>query len=290
MKKTKGKRKYLNFFDALIITAVVLSTAILAFFFLRRSRHMEVIIKVTDKNVLYLYGNPPTWFSEYFREGMIAKDGLGRKTAEIKRVYRYNTAPNKKAVYLTLDLKVDYSLASGKFSYEGKPLVIGAPIKVEFQDLLVEGLVTYVEGVVDEKRTREVLVETQIMRDSEVFPETNGVPAYIAEALDVGDVVKDSLGNILITIVDKKVEPAKKIVSDSTGNLFIRRDPLKKDIFLTLKLRVTEINNKISGSEYYLFDNVRVSVGQKIPLHLRNISIYQDMSIYPTVTKILEVR
>lgn len=284
MKLLKSKKKYLNLFDILIIIAIVLTAAFLAFFFLRRSKHLTVIVKITNQNVLYAFDSPPNWFVYYFKEGMAANDGLGRKTAEIKEIYRYDAGPSNKALYLTLNLKADYSKSSGKLSYQGKPLIIGAPIKIEFQDILAEGLVTYIEGAVDETKTKEMLVEARIIKENEAFPETTGVSTFIAEAISAGQQVKDSLGNVLITIVDKRVEPAEKIVTDSRGSVFVSRDPLKKDVFLTLKLRVKEVGSDVNEYEYYVFDDVRVKIGTSIPIHLKNISIY------PVVTKILEVR
>jgi hypothetical protein len=284
MKLFNSKNKFLNLFDTAIIIAILLTVTVMAFFFLRRSKYLTVVVKVTGQNVLYAWDSPPSWFVYYFREGMVAKDGLGRNSAEITEIYRYDTGPNNKALYLTLELKADYSKGSGKYSYEGKPLIIGAPIKIEFQDILAEGLVTYIEGLPDVTKTREMLVETRIIWQNEVFPETSGVPVYMAEAIGVGEQTKDSLGNVLITIVNKRVEPAEKIVTDDQGNLFVNRDPLKKDVFLTLKLRVKEVESESNYNEYYLFDDVRVKIDSSIPIHLENISIY------PRVTKILEVR
>ena len=133
MRLFSPKKKFLNLFDAVIIIVILLTATMLAFFFLRRSKHLTVVVKVTGKNVLYAWDSPPSWFVYYFKEGMVAKDGLGRNSAVIKSIYRYDSEPAEKALYLTLDLKADYSKSSGKLSYEGKPLLIGAPITIEFQ-------------------------------------------------------------------------------------------------------------------------------------------------------------
>ncbi|MFC1711929.1 DUF4330 family protein [Patescibacteria group bacterium] len=279
----KKIKRNLTLFDILILFVVIISLAFLAYFFLRRTKHLEVTVKITDKSILYAFSNPPNWFSEYFQVGMIAKDGLGRKAAEVKKVFRYDVWPNAKAVYLTVDLKADYSKSSDKYSYEGKPLIVGSPIKIEFSRILVEGLITHIEGFDDVGENKEMLVETQIMWQNETFPETYGVPSYIPDNINIGDEVKDSRGNTVITIVDKKVEPAKKLVTDSRGNVFIRHDPLKKDVFLTLKLNVKEIHNEINDNEYYLFDDIRIMVGQDIRLLLPNLSVA------PKIVKILSV-
>ncbi len=272
LSKRKQKR-YLSLFDFLILTAVFLTAVFLAFFFLRKSKYVTVVVKVTNKNVLYSWDNPPSWFSYYFKEGVAAKDGLGRKTAEIKKVYRYDTDPSHKALYLTLKLKANYSHGTGKLSYEGTPLIIGTPIKIDFQNILTEGLVTYIEGIEDDRVNKEMLVRVQV-KDQE---------AFVARAINSGAEIKDSLGNNLITVLEKRVEPALKSIPDNWGNLVASRDPLKKDIYLTLRLKVREESNQINEHEYYLFDDVRVNIATIIPLHFKNVEVYSE------VIEILEV-
>jgi len=274
--------KKVSLFDLALIILIIGIVLAAAFLFFRRTKQFEVVVKITSKNVLYAWDTPPNWFAEYFKEGMVAKDSLGRKTAEIKKIYRYDTGPNNKALYLTLNLKADYAWGSGKFSFEGNPLIIGAPIKIEFPNILIDGLITHIEGLDNSMVMRDMIVETQIMNYDQVFPETNGINSFEAEAITVGEEVKDSLGNTLITVLDKKIDPAKKIVTDANGRVFVQPDPLKKDVYLTLKLRVMEKDN-LDKKEYYLFDDTRIMIGSSVPLHLKNISFY------PVVTKIASI-
>jgi len=284
MKETKREKKSIDLFDAVLIFSIVLIGGFLAFFFLKRAKYVEVEVKITNQNILYAKDNPPSWFTEYFKPGIIAKDSLGRKRAEIKKVFRYDTKPEQKAIYLTLEVKTDYTKGEDKYSYEGKPLIIGAPILLEFPNILAEGLVTRMQDGQDNRQTKEMLIETQLLFYEENAQSTHGVLPFIPEAIRVGDEVGDSLGNTLISIIDKRVESAKRTVVDAFGNVFIRQDPLRKDVYLTLKLKVYEVKNSINEKEYYLFDDVRVKVGNIIPLHLN------DISIYPTVTKIIEIK
>lgn len=283
MKIFRTKNKYLNLFDLSVIIIGFVVIFVLAFLFLRRSKNIEIVVKITSQNVLTSWDTPPSWFSTYFKKGMTVKDSLGRDLAKIKNVYEYDTGPNNKAVYLTMDFKADYSGVKNQYSYEGKPLLIGAPIKIEFPNILAEGLVTYMQGVEDTRKPKTLIVQTRIMNTDFIFPETNGVNAYVADAINVGEEIKDSYGKTLITILDKGVEPAQKVVTDSAGNVFVRSDPLKKDVYLKLRLEIKETNNAINKSEYYLFDNVRVNIGEVIPLHLK------DISVYPIVTKIIKI-
>lgn len=268
--------KVINLFDLVVILTILVSVSFLVYFLLKHSGHIQVVIKITSRNILYADESPPSWFSEYFHEGMQARDSLGRQTAVITKIYRYDSSEKEKALYLTLDLKADYNQGTRQFSYHGTPVLIGAPLKIELENILVDGLVTYISGVEDNHQRRELITEAQLFDYQTVFPETTGVPEYLANTINSGDKISDSLGNIAAEVVEKKVDPAKKIVIDNNGFLYVRNDPLKKDVYLTIKLHVKEING-----EYYLFDDIRVRVGQILPLH------FKTTTIYPTVTKII---
>jgi hypothetical protein len=234
-------------------------------------------VKITEDSILYVRNNPQAWFVYLFKEGMRERDGLGRTSAEIEKVNYYDSGEAKKAVYLNLRLRVDYNKRSRNYLYKGKPLLIGSPIKIEFEDIITEGLVTSVEGVDDPRKDVELIVKSQIFDLNPVFPETNGVQPFLAEAINVDDKVRDSNGREVITVLEKTEEAAKKIVTNDKGEVFLRRDPVKKDVYLTLKLLVRQIND-----EYYLFDDIQVKIGNGIPIHTVNYSIW------PVVTEILK--
>lgn len=258
------KNKFLNLFDFTLIIILIMVGILSAYFLLKRNKYLEITVKITNQNVLYSLESPPSWFTEYFKPGMIVKDSFGRKLVELKKIYRYDLTPDVKTLYLTLNIKADYNKGSGKYSYEGKTLSIGAPIKIEFPDILVEGLVTDISGLKRELKNNEILVWSTLY----------DVKPYIADNLNIGDNVKDSNGDVAITIIDKKVEPAEKSVPDSLGNLHLSRDPIAKDIRLTFKLNVNKVSNSINNNEYYLFGDIRILVNTVIPVHLGNIDIY----------------
>ncbi len=275
--KLQNKLKNLGLFDFLIIIFVIFLAIGAGVFFFRGTRYIKTTVKITEDSILYVRNNPQAWFVYLFKEGMRERDGLGRTSAEIEKVNFYDSGGAEKAVYLNLKLKVNYNKRSQNYTYKGKPLLVGSPIKVEFEDIVAEGLVTAVEGVDDPRKSVELIVKSQILDSNPVFPETNGIQPFLAEAIKVGDEVRDSDGREVITVLGKTEEAAKKIVTNDKGEVFLRRDPVKKDVYLILKLLVKQIND-----EYYLFDDIQVKVGNGIPIHTVNYSIW------PTVTEILK--
>lgn len=271
-----SKLKKLALFDRIVIALGIVGVVFFAYIFFRKASYLTVVVKVGEDDIQLDSMGTRAWFSQLFYAGMQEKDGLGITRAEVLRVHSYNVSPNRKALYLTIKIRSVYNRSSGQYAFKGFPVLVGSTMRLYLNKLLVDGLVTNVEGIIDPRTKKSLIVETQILDESPVFPETYGVKEHIANALHVNDKVNDSLGNTIVTIVDKKVENAKKVVSTSNGQLVLQRDPLKKDVYLTLQIEATVINDK-----YFMFDDVPILVGQTIPLNLPSVSVW------PEVTKII---
>jgi len=275
--KLQNKLKNLGLFDFLIIIFVIFLAVGVGVFFFRGTRYIETTVKITEDSILYVRNNPQAWFVYLFKEGMRERDGLGRTSVEIGKVKFYDSGEAKKAVYLNLKLKANYNKRSQNYTYKGKPLLVGNPIKVELEGIIAEGLVTAIEGIPDTRKEVEIVVKSQVVDYNLIFPETIGIQPFLANAIRVDDRVKDSNGKEIIRILEKTEEAAKKIVTNDKGEVFLRRDPVKKDVYLTLKLLVKQIND-----EYYLFDDVQVKIDNRVPIHT------SKYSIYPLVTEIIK--
>lgn len=274
----KNKIKNLGLFDFLMIAFLILIIVFFGVFFSRKTKYLEVTVKITEDNILYASNNPQAWFVYLFKPGMKEKNGLGQISAEVKKVYFYDISEAKKAAYINLKLRTNYNRQSQNYSYKGKSLLVGSPIKIELQDVLIEGLVTAIEGLPDPRKEVELIVKSQIFGDNSVFPETNGIPAFLADAVKVGDKFYDSENKAVVTILEKTEEPAKKITTNDKGEVFLRRDPLKKDVYLTLKLLAKQINN-----EYFLFDDLQIKIGDGIPI------LTESYSVWPTITEFVKI-
>lgn len=274
MKKVKIKEifKRFNFVDYLL--AIVFLFICLAFYliFFRRSSYTTIALKVTERNILYLNNSPPYWYVDYLQKGIQEKDGLGRVTAELIDIYSYDSNLDKKAAYLTIKLKTVYSRRNNENKYKGTTIAVGEGLRINFQNLLVEGIVTKVEGMKIEYPEKELIVKTGLFYEYNAFREIEGVKPFLAEAIKVGDTVKDSKGTIVAKLIEKKVLPAKRYTFDYQGNVFQKNDPQFVDLLLVFKIKTKEVN----GRSFFLDDNP-VLINSVLPIH------FQQVDLYPTI-------
>jgi len=279
MEKIKKILLKLNLFDKVLIFGAIVFVAFFASVFFRKSTYVTVVIKVGEESTRYeawMVGmGTKTWFSQMFYEGMKETDGLGDVKAEVLSIYSYDTLPSRRAVYLTLKLKAVYNRASNQYTFKGLPILIGSTIKLNLDSLYVEGLVTNLEGVKDIREKVTLKVDAQVREETPVYPDTSGAKDYIANVLEVGDEVKDGQGNTILKILGKRVENAKRLVTTSDGRALVQTNPLRRDIYLTLEINTVKI-----GDRYFLFDDIPLLIGEKIPINT------ETTSLWPEVTKI----
>lgn len=269
--------KKLTIFDWLVILVVFAGLIFLSSFILKKEKWVKVEVKVSPGEWWWEIKSPPYWLADRIKKGDRQYDGLGRTVAEVLETRIYEAEGERKRIYLTLNLKVEINKRKKKFVFNHRPLEIGKDINLELGATGFKGLVTYIEGVPDLRIWEEKVVKARWMILSDVFPETMGVMPWKAEAIKVGDQMRDTQRRVAAEVLNKEVRPAEKIVVTSDGRVFVRQDPIKKDVFLTLKLKTFKQN----GINYFL-DDIKVKVDQSIPLYLPNIDLW------PTITEIVE--
>jgi len=214
-----------------------------------------------------------------FYPGMTEKSGLGKIKAQVLKVHSYDYTADKKSVYLKTKIQAVYNRSSNQYIFKGQPVLVGSTIRLYLDKVLVDGLITFIDGVADPRQKETLLIKARIINEQPTFPETQGVNDYIDKALFVGQEIKDDQGRVIAKITDKKSEPAKKLTTTNNGQLIVQRHPLKKDIYLTLKVQAVKLT-----SRYYFLDDIPLYVGKDIPLHFQNISIW------PVVTNLKLVK
>lgn len=282
MEKIKNRLSRLTLFDRVFIFLILVAISVFAYIFFRKSTYVITVIKVGEETIQYQPWNrgagTRAWFSNMFYKGLKEEDGLGRIMAEVVDIRSFDTDPNLKDVYLKTRLRVVYNRASDQYTFKGRPVLAGSTIKLNLDELLVDGLITYVEGAKDPREKVKLFVETQLREETSTYLETSGTREYIADALSVGDEIKDDQGNIIVKILGKRVENAKRSAITSDGRIVVGTNPLRKDVYFTLDVNAIKIQNR-----YYLFDDVPILVGREIPLNTGAVSIW------PEVTKIKEI-
>ncbi len=276
----------LTLFDWISIFLVAGVLVVLGIYFLRSWEWVEAEVKISPPDLFRTERDVPFWLANNLQKGDKEVDSFGRKVAEITDIRAVDmpnqsvTNPitqNNKNVYIKVKLRVVKDRQKGTYQFKSKQLAVGSPIELNFPRVLLTGVVTFVSGVPDNRIWEDKIVETRLVIFSNVFPETLGVQPWIAEAIEVGDKMKDSQGRTVAEVLDKRVTPAEKIVTTADGRVFVGQDPTKKDVFLTLKLKTykqEEVN--------YFLDNLKVKVDEDIILSLPQIELA------PKITRIIK--
>lgn len=282
----KTKIKKLSLFDKFLFIIFLILGFVFIYIFFRKSTYITVNVKIGEDDVSWERWSRPL-YSNYFYKGMKESDGMGRVNAEVLDVRSYDVAPTnilyssiissifsvKKAVYLTLRLKVIYNRSNNQFTYKGLPVLIGSPIKLYLDRTLTTGLVTGMDGVEDPRDKQILIVEARLKKESQTYSETSGSDIHIADALTLGQKTFDDQGQLVIEVIGKKVEDAKRLTTSADGRTIISFNPLKKDVYLTLKVYAFRM-----GDKYYLFDDMPILIGYPIVINTPITSLLPEVT------------
>ena len=284
----KWKKIQLKTFDLLVIFASIVLAVTLFFILFRKQSDIKVVVKVDQDSMYNQIGSTPNWFAQYLRVGMKESDVFGRPTAQIIGIRNYYSADQRTIVYLTVSLKAVYSISNHQYTYKGKNILVGSTIQIPFDEVLINGAIIDMEGE-NKVKPKKMMVEAKIVNLDPTFPQTEGVPPYVADSINAGDIMSDSLGQPAIKINKKIIEDAKMVVTTSNGDVLLQRNPLRKDVYLELEMWTEKI-----GDRYYLFgdSNFPVIINESSVLPQSTgfaglLPFYTDKSIvWLTITKI----
>jgi hypothetical protein len=264
MKKLKNifkKFEELKFFDFLLIFFImfILISALLVLS--RNQQWITIVLKIHREE----------WFTNLLHPGMKEKNILGQTMAEITKINIYPSPDKKKIIHLTIKLKTIFSKANQKYTYKGNDIMIGSYLdNLQFDNLLIDGLIIDINNINNNnflKNRKKIFVKARLMDINPAFPYTEGVIPFIANSINEGEKMYDSLSRPAIIIKKKTVQSAKIIVPSFSGNLYLQENPLRFDVFLDLEVYAYKI-----GQWYYLFgdENYPIVIGNSIPFSSKN--------------------
>jgi len=239
-------KKFLRFwprltvFDWLVVLVVVFSLVFLGLFIFKKEKWVRVEVKIAPEQWWWEGKEPPYWLVDRIKKGDEQYDSLGRKIAEVLDTKVYEFAGGRKMAWVTLNLKAEVDNRRKKLNFNHRPLEIGKPVDLEIGKVGVEGLVSFIEGAEDKRLWEEKIVEARVTLSTNVFPETLGIFPWRAEAIKVGDEMKDIQGRVVAKVLEKRVAPAEKIVTTADGRVFVSQDPIKKDVILVVRLKTVQ--------------------------------------------------
>ncbi len=265
----KNVTKKIRLFDVTFIAIAIISLIIFFLVFKRETVFITIRAKMIDNDeftIGYVLGDKEI-------------DEIGRTISEIVNIDSYKVGPFEQAVYLDIKLKVTYNPRTKIYSTKGKDILFGESFSFAFSKARFKGKIVDVPGLSEALQTtnKKTVVKAQVRYENRSFSDISGVPEFFADAVKKGDTVVDTKGNILATILDIKITPAKRVVVTSNGQSIIIDDPVLKDVYFTIELATKEVYGKL-----YMFDYKPLLIGESIPVFTRHAALW------PTITDIIE--
>lgn len=263
--KPKRLFKKIGIFELLLGFLVLLVLVVVMIQTRSKEQWVKAEAKISSPSWWQAYFTPPPyWLGESIKVGDKEFDSQGKVVAEVLGIKVYEVTnlqlqeSTRKDFYLTLNLRVSKERKTSKLKFKNQPLEIGGPIELHLVNTYVLGLVTLIEGMPDEGKMKEVVIEGVWL---------NSYP-WNAEAIPIGGKMEDGMGNVVAEVLDKKIELAERTVETDWGGLVVSRDPLRRDIYLKVKLKVRKRGDNL----YFLYDK-KVKVGENLFIQLSGVDI-----------------
>ena len=217
----------ISFFDALVLLVILLVLGIFSYNRLqRKSEWVDIRISVENVDWWYKGSFPYYWYAANLKEGDIAYDSFGQKSAEVIKVDNYDLGGPYRNIYVDLKIRGVFNKKKQQYLYEFKPLVIGSGIAFNFSNQQVKGLIVKIG-----EKEISYFYKTIKIRVKEVIPE-------LADKINIGDKSFDTNGDLVNEIIDlKKSINSFYEFSDIRGKNIKVYDSDFRDLEITLKVK-----------------------------------------------------
>lgn len=269
-------KKRVTLFDIIVFISVLCLLLFILIFFAKKDTWTTIEVKVRSypsSSGGQLDGAPNFWLAKNIKPGDSQKDSVGRKIAIIETVKRWGDLTNETWITVNINARKDKTEVL-RFNYQD--VAIGAPIKLQFGQYSIEGIVTHIDGMEDKRIKEDKIVKARIIDWSSKAIETLGVFPWIAASIHKGDKMVTLSGEVTAEIMSVDTQDADRIVTTSDGRLIMQKDHSRKDVYLTIKITTT----KIEQTNFFLED-YPIKIDADIPLY------FPAYKITPRITEIL---
>ncbi len=201
---------------------------------------------------------PPYWLTDPIQPGAKEFDAQGNVLAEVLDVRKFESG-ERKMLWIKAKLKVTPANKAKQYRFRREPIQIGSLVYIAPNNIKIYTNVMWVEGT-PETRTEEQHIVT--LKEYDVIP-------WHADAIKVGDTMKDDDGKVLVEVLEKNSVPAEMITTDDRGNVLVRSNPLRRDI--TLKLKMTTVKSR-NRNYFSYFQPIKIGFYIWIPFENTNFS------------------
>lgn len=257
-----------DLFAPLIFLIIALLLAFLGRVALQKDHYVTVELFATAGEWWWENPSPPYWLTDPLLVGATEYDSTGKPIVEILDIKKIAYG-DRKMVWMKARLQVSYSGNSKQYKFRRDPLEIGSLIYISPDNIKINSTVVWIEGEEDKRQIAEKEVHIKLYN---VFP-------WYADKVQIGARMKSEAGEVLAEIMDKIVTEAEIMTTDSYGNTHARKNPLKRD--LTLKLKIKTMIS--SNTEYFTYFQP-VAIGSTLGIPLDGIHVSGDIIQISTST------
>ena len=270
LQTTKRKEtRFLTRLDIIILAIVVgllISLGLVVKLVLQQDKYVTVEMLATGGE--WWWGVPPPyyWNAKNFQIGAKEYDSFHKPIVEVIDTVKYNE-DNRSFLWIKARLLVKYNVVTKQYVFRQETLGIGNTIHIAPDNIMFIGNVVGIEGV-GSMWDPEYVTVTGRAKD---------IQPWEAESLAVGDKVVDNKGALIAEITNTDVELADMVATTYTGEVLQRKNPLVRDVKLTMKMRVMKNGN----SRFFNYFQP-VDVGSKVRIQFPKQAIEINvMSINP---------
>lgn len=172
---------------------------------------------------------PEYWSVASLKIGDISYNSLGHKVAEIVDIKRSYWGADRENFQVTLKVDAVKNSLSGEYTIDGKPLMIGNKLSLPLGYTQFNGVISDIYQDEQERLTKYRRAKATVKLKGRFYE------PWQAEALR-DFTVKNSKTEVVAQTKNILIEPAEYVFTTNAGKVLRLRDPIKKDVTLTLEM------------------------------------------------------
>lgn len=261
MNAGKNQRKvFLTRVDVAILFCVIsilVSVGVVVKIVLQRDTFVTVELLVSGGEWWWGTPQPYYWNGKAVEKGAKEFDSLRKPIVEILDVVKYNE-DDRSYMWIKARLVAKQNTRTKQYSFRQETLSIGNTIRIAPNNIMLIGNVVGIDGV-GSLWNPDYITVTGIAK--EIHP-------WVADSIRVGDKTVDNNGNLVVEVLDKHMELADVMTTTWTGEALKRKNPLLRDVTLTIKMRVM----KSDDSRFFSYFQP-VGIGKKVRIQFSKMLV-----------------
>ena len=188
---------------------------------------------------------PEYWSVNKISAGDVSYNSLGKKTAEVIEVTKSYWGANRENFSVLVKVEAMLNNKTGEFILDGRPLLIGGKLSLTLGKTQFNGIVT------DLFKNEQDRFKGYRRAKAIVKLKGRSYEPWQAEALRNFRVV-NSREETVVAVTDIAIEPAEYVFTTNNGIPLSLRDPIKKDVTMTV-----ELTNVICAEQTCYFEETK---------------------------------